>query len=210
MGEIHALSAFCENGESLVISGRKLRSIHRFRNKKLQELQRKMSKCQKGSRQWKTYNRAKQYILSKSERQLQDANHKVTSCFIKWCSEQQVKTIYVGDVSSVSKKSKKKKKASRKQRQKLSNWTVGKQVDYLKYKSKSKGMVLQEVSEAYSTQTCPVCHQRKKTTGRIYRCSCGYKRHRDVHGACNILTEQQVGRFTYLPQSKNTTYLRIA
>ncbi|MED0759091.1 hypothetical protein P4S96_18265, partial [Aneurinibacillus thermoaerophilus] len=37
-------------------------------NKKLAELQRKMSKCQKYSRQWKRYNRAKQYLLSKSKR----------------------------------------------------------------------------------------------------------------------------------------------
>lgn len=41
-------------------------SIKRLRNKKLAQLQRKMSKCKKGSNQWKKYHRAKQFIMSKS------------------------------------------------------------------------------------------------------------------------------------------------
>ncbi|MED0762372.1 transposase, partial [Aneurinibacillus thermoaerophilus] len=56
-GEIHTLAAVATTGDSLIVTGRKIRSIHRLRNKKLAELQRKMSKCQKYSRQWKRYNR---------------------------------------------------------------------------------------------------------------------------------------------------------
>ena len=59
-----------ENGDSLVITGRYMRSIHRLRNKKLKELQELMSRCKKGSKQWKKYNRAKKFVLSKSEAQL--------------------------------------------------------------------------------------------------------------------------------------------
>ncbi len=82
-GEIHAISSITETGQGIIITGRKCRSIKRFRNKKLAELQRKMSKCKKGSRQWKTYNRAKQYILSKSDAQLKDALHKTTKNFCR-------------------------------------------------------------------------------------------------------------------------------
>jgi putative transposase len=32
-GEIHTISAVNENGESIMITGRKMRSIHRLRNK---------------------------------------------------------------------------------------------------------------------------------------------------------------------------------
>lgn len=67
-GEIHTISSVHENGNTLIITGRKVRSIHRLRNKKLRELQKLMSRCKKHSRQWKKYNRAKQYILSKSEK----------------------------------------------------------------------------------------------------------------------------------------------
>jgi len=210
LGEIHSIASFHENGESIVISGRKLRSIHRLRNKKLGELQRKMSKCKKGSRQWKKYNKVKQFILSKSEQQIQDANHKITKSFIEWCIKQNVKTIYVGDVSSVSKKAKKKRKANRTQRQKLSNWNVGKQVTYLTYKGEAKGMLLKLVNEAYSTQTCPVCHSKKKPKGRTYSCHCNYSRHRDVHGASNILSEQLYVAYTFIPMNQETKYLRVA
>jgi putative transposase len=77
-GEIHTLSAFCENGQALIVTGRKIRAIHRLRNKKVVEIQRLQSKCKKGSRQWKSANDAKRYILSRSEKQLQDALHKAT------------------------------------------------------------------------------------------------------------------------------------
>jgi putative transposase len=50
-------------------------TIHWPRNK-LAELQKKMSKCTKYSCQWKKFNIAKLYILSKAENQLKDYNHK--------------------------------------------------------------------------------------------------------------------------------------
>jgi putative transposase len=50
VGEVHTIAAVTENGGNIIITGRKVRSIHRLRNKKLAELQRKMSKCTKGSK----------------------------------------------------------------------------------------------------------------------------------------------------------------
>ncbi|GED12415.1 hypothetical protein [Aneurinibacillus migulanus] len=47
MGEIYAFSSFCENGHASIITGRKLRSLHRLRNKKLADIQRLQSKCKK-------------------------------------------------------------------------------------------------------------------------------------------------------------------
>ncbi|SDG95153.1 transposase, IS605 OrfB family, central region [Aneurinibacillus thermoaerophilus] len=122
------------------MTGRKIRSIHRLRNKKLAELQRKMSKCQKYSRQWKRYNRAKQYLLSKSKRQLQDALHKTTKQFVEWVVAQQVNEVYLGDVEGVQRK--KKKKRSRCHNQRMSQWQVGKVKKYLTYKL--KGVLLND------------------------------------------------------------------
>jgi transposase len=42
-----------------------------------------------------------------------------------------------------------------------------------------------EVSEAYTSQTCPVCGARHKS-GRVYQC-CGHSVPRDVIGSINIL-----------------------
>ncbi|WP_416828220.1 RNA-guided endonuclease InsQ/TnpB family protein [Ectobacillus polymachus] len=210
MGEIHSFACVTENGQSVILSGRKLRSIHRFRNQKLKELQRLMSHCKKGSRQWKKYNRAKQYILSKSEAQLRDATHKNTKHLIDWCVEQSVHTLYVGDVRNVSKKTKQKKKANKGNRQKLSNWNVGQQVKYVKYKAEAKGIQVVLRNEAFTTQTCPVCKRLQKPKGRHYQCICGYNEHRDVHSAGNILTDALFGMFMPITCDKNPMYLRVA
>ncbi|WP_242976007.1 transposase [Desulfosporosinus sp. FKB] len=66
-----------------------------------------------------------------------------------------------------------------------------------------------KVDESYTTQTCPVCGRRKKTSSRNYRCTCGYREHRDIHGAKNILSNYKYGVFreVYVEEPK---YLRIA
>jgi putative transposase len=209
-GEIHTLSAFAEGGEAVIITGRKVRSIHRLRHKKIAEIQRLQSKCKKRSRQWKKYQKAKRYVLSKSEKQLQDALHKTTKQFVDWCIKQLVSDVYMGNPEGVQRNTRKKKKATRKQAQRLSNWSFGKVKKYLQYKLAMRGIQLQEVDESYTSQTCPVCKKRKKVSSRNYRCSCGYQEHRDVHGARNILAKSLYGEIEHLDVSTKRTYLRIA
>ncbi len=108
-GEIHSIAAVCENNQGLIITGRKLRSIKRLRNKKLQELQKKMSPCQKHSRQWKKYRRAMNYVLSKSEAQLKDGLHKTSRLFVDWCLENNAKEVVAGDVEGVQRNTSRKK-----------------------------------------------------------------------------------------------------
>ena len=214
LGEIHTIASVCDNGQGVIITGRKIRSLKRLRNKKLKELQKKMAKCQKGSRQWKTYRRALNYILSKSDAQLTDALHKTTREFVNWCLENKVKEVVVGNVEGIERhtsprKKKNQHKRSRKHNQKMSQWQFGRTTTYLHYKLAAEGISLQKVDESYTTQTCPVCGRRKKTSSRNYSCPCGYLEHRDIHGAKNILSKYKYGEFQelYLDELK---YLRIA
>jgi putative transposase len=210
LGEIHSIAAFREQGEALIVTGRKLRSIHRLRNKKLAELNHLQSKCKKGSHQWKKYQKAKRYVLSKSARQLQDALHKTTKQFVDWCVIQSVSDVVMGDPEGVQRHTRKKKKASRRQAQKVSNWSFGKIKAYLTYKLERLGIQLHLVEEAYTSQTCPVCKKRKKISSRNVVCPCGYQEHRDVHGARNILSKELYGEMRHLDVATKLTYLRIA
>ncbi len=124
-GEIHSIASVTENGDSLIISGRHMRSIHQSRNKKLKELQELMSRCKKGSRQWKKYNRTKKYVLSKSSAQLENALHKTTKQFVDWCLQHDINHVVMGDVEGVERNSKKNR--NKKINQKLSNWSFGHQ-----------------------------------------------------------------------------------
>ena len=204
-GEIHSIVSVNENGDSLVITGRYMRSIHRLRNKKLKELQERMNRCEKGSKQWRKYNRAKKFVLSKSNAQLEDALHKTTKQFVEWCLEKEVNHVVMGNPEGVQRNTKKKRRKD--VNQKLSNWSFGKLYSLLEYKLKAKGITIEKVDESYTSQTCPVCGNRKKSNNRNYRCKCGYQEHRDIHGARNILTKTLHGKMTYFPID-HPTYLR--
>ena len=208
LGEIHTISAYTSNKHSLIITGRKMRSVHRFRNKKIAELQKLMSKCKKGSRQWKKYNRAKKYILSKSANQIKDTLHKTTKQFVDFCLEYNIKEVVVGKVEGVQRNTKKKKRKST--NQKISNWNFGKLKKYLKYKLEAQGIFLSEIDESFTSQTCPVCSRKKKTSTRNYKCKCGYSAHRDLHGARNILSKHLYGDIRYIGEIEDFKYLRIA
>ena len=111
----------------------------------------------------------------------------------------------MGNVEGVQRNTKKKRR--KEANQKLSNWSFGKLYSLLKYKLKAKGITIEKVDESYTSQTCPVCGNRKKSNNRNYHCKCGYKEHRDIHGARNILTKTLYGEMTYFP-IHHPTYLR--
>jgi putative transposase len=208
LGEIHSIASYCDNGEAIIITGRRLRSINRLRNKKLAELQKLMSKCTKGSRQWKKYKKAKQYVLSKSENQLRDCAHKTSKQFVDWCRSNGVKEVAVGDVDGVQRNTRHKKKKT--VTQKLSNWNFGKLQQYLKYKLNVQGINMIKQEERYTTQQCPCCGRHHKPSGRNYSCKCGYKAHRDIHAARNILSKRLNGKILYIGDISNIKYERIA
>lgn len=215
LGEIHSIVASTEEGYATIITGRKLRSINRFKNKKLKEISIKQSRCKKYSRKWKKLQQAKRWILHKAEAQVRDLTHKITKNFVDWAVDHNVKHVYCGNPEGVqrntSKRNKKRKrKCSKKTNQKLSNWNFGTVMKYLEYKLAAKRISFEKISEAYSTQTCPVCGRRKKPSGRTYSCECGYREHRDVHGSHNILSLGLHGKFQYIGTIKKTKYLRSA
>ena len=186
LGEIHSIAATTTQNQAIIITGRKLRAVNRLRNKKVAQIQQLMSKCKKGSRQWKKYNKAKEYVLSKSEAQLKDALHKTTRNFVAWCLQSQVKTVVIGKVEGVQRNTKKKR--TRLVNQKLSNWSFGQIEKYLEYKLAVYDIEIVKQEESYTTQQCPCCQRRKKTSSRNYACPCGYHEHRDIHGSKNILS----------------------
>ena len=63
---------------------------------------------------------------------------------------------------------------------------TGKTRETITYKAQREGMTIKLMDEAYSSQTCPRCGKRNKTCSRNYKCSCGFRYHRDGVGAINI------------------------
>ena len=194
------------NGNAVIITGRQTRSYKRFRNKKQAELRRKMSKCTKYSNQWWKYQKAMDKLKYKTDNKSNDALHKITKHYEDYCVINNIKTVYYGDLDSLTRNSKKNKKGGRMVRQKLAQWEYGELIRLLEPKLSKYGIELIKVKEYYTSQRCPSCGGLNKPRGRNYTCDCGYVQHRDMVGAMNILRVNSGYHVKYYKQLK---YLQI-
>lgn len=190
LGEIHAVTVATED-KDLLVSGRAIRSISQFRVKVLAELSKKMSRCKKGSRQWKRYKQARNRIRQTSKNQLEELEHKTTKEVVSFLVEEQVTHFVIGNVSGIEKGTKqneqKKRKNNKVRRQQLSLWNQGKIKQKLTYKAMLMGIEVEETEESYTSQDCPFCKGRHQANGRHFICSVHKTEiHRDVNGAQNI------------------------
>jgi putative transposase len=193
MGEIHAIS-ITDGKEATVISGRELRSVKRRRNKRVAQISRLQSRCQKGSRRWQRLQFVKSKVIAECERRTRDLNHKITRVAVDWCIEHDVKTLAIGDVTGISQNTNNEKRLNRKNRQKIGQWEFYKQRQYLEYKCEEVGIETTLESERDTSKTCPKCGHKHKPTGRNYNCpACKLKMHRDVVGAVNIRAKHLTG-----------------
>lgn len=189
LGEIHPVT-ITDGSLSAVISCRELRSAKQHTNKRLAKFQKAQSRHKKNSRRWKKLQQHKSRFLDRQRRRIRDIEHKTSHEVMLWAKEQQIGTLVIGDVRTVSNG----KRLSKKSQQKISNWSHGKMRTYIGYKVEGVGIaVVDNIDEAYTSQTCACCGNRHKPKGRVYTCpTCGSIVHRDVQGAANILS-----RFLY-------------
>jgi len=205
-GEIHSISSIDNNGDAVIITGRKIRSIKRLQNKEQAKLRSKRDKLTKGSRQYKKYSRAIYKLKLKTDRQILDCVHKISKLYLDYCIENNISKVYYGDLDSCTRGHH--GKFNGYTNQKLRDWCYGLLTLQLENKLSRYGIELVKVSEAFSSQTCPHCGERHKPSGRNYICQCGYEQHRDLVGAMNILNFN--GKDIHIERYKNLKYLRIA
>ncbi|WP_083277885.1 RNA-guided endonuclease InsQ/TnpB family protein [Colwellia sp. PAMC 20917] len=196
LGVIH-LAAMTDGETSEIIVGRGLRSLIQYRNKKLAEFSRLLSKCKKGSRRSRKLRVAKAKMLFRNDNQQRNLLHHASKQMIDYCVKQQAGMLVVGDCINMSKNARKKKKGSRRSNQMNSNNPLGQLLTYLKYKGKFQGVELDKIGEQYTTQTCPKCGHRHKPSGRNYQCKnpeCDFIGVRDLVGSANIKNKFENGR----------------
>lgn len=211
LGEIHTITSVDTLENTQIITGRRLRSYQRFRNKELGKLQKKLSKCKKNSRNYKKYRQAIQKLMSKSNRKISNELHKTSKMYINYLVENNIQNVVVGDLTKYNMNLKNIKGSGK--LQKLVQWNHGQLMNMLNYKSKRYDIRITEISEKYTSQTCPCCSNKYKPTGRNYICKvCGFTLHRDIVGAYNILSKYiNNGEIKKMDlKLKELKYLRIA
>ena len=204
LGEIHPMAVANDQGHVLIVTARQLRSLNRYRNKRLGVFSRHQAAKVKRSRSWKRLQRRKNKFLAKNERQRRDIEHKITRAVVNHAVAEKAGKVVVGDIRDIADG----KRLNRQSQQKLGNWSHGQQVEYLTYKLSAEGIIFERQNEAFSTQTCPKCGALHKPRGRVYRCpSCGFVAPRDSVGACNQESKALFEEFGHVVPA-STKYLR--
>ena len=206
LGEINIAAVTVESGESLVVSGRALRSVKQLRNKRQALLTSLLSRCKPGSKRQRRLLRSKTRSSAKLYRQQRDILHKASRQVVEFCEDNGVQEIAVGDVRAIQDQV----ALGAKTDQKISQWAHGRFVKYLTYKAAQYGMLVKQIPEDYSTRTCSFCGRvaRDAPRGRVYTCpGCGAVIHRDVNGASNICSRARHGSYACV-QAQTIKYLR--
>ena len=93
-----------------------------------------------------------------------------------------IQTLVIGDVRDIRQSI----DYGKKNNQKLHQWNFGSTRQKLEYKCAKAGINACLITEEYTSQECLSCRKRNKPKKRNYRCSCGFRFHRDGVGANNI------------------------
>jgi putative transposase len=205
LGEIHSITSIDNNGNAIIITGRKLRSIKYFRNKELGKLRSRLSKCVKNSKNYCNIRKTIKKLASKTERKVLDAVHKISKLYLDYCLENQISKVYYGDLDSCTRNTK--ERTGKVIGEKLNQWNYGLLMLQLENKLSRYDIKLVKVPEYYTSKKCPHCLTLNNPQGRNYICECGYKQHRDINGSINILNDNSQ---YHIERYQNLKYLQIA
>ena len=140
-----------------IINGRNSRAIKRQRNRAVDQLKRKISRCKNGSYKHRRLIKAKKKVQSKAKLALRDFDHQVSHKAANHVITHRSGAVVPSDVRGIECYAK--KRIGRHSRQQLSQCSRGIQERYLQEKTQ---LELVHQDECYFSQTCPMCKTHKR------------------------------------------------
>ena len=119
----------------------------------------------------------------KEQRWMQDQDHKISRQVVNFAIQNNVSEIRMEKLANIRKTA----RTSRKNEKNLHTWSFYRLARYIEYKAHMEGIRVEYVNPKYTSQKCPVCSILNKAKDRNYECACGFKHHRDLVGAKNII-----------------------
>ena len=126
------MTAIDNNGNAVIITNRKVRSLVRLKDKREGEILSLRSKCVENSNRYRHYTKAIYKIKAEFDRKIRDAIHKQTKLFLDYCIKNNVGKIFYGDLDTTTRNSK--GRLSKKINHKLNMWRFGQLVLQLENK----------------------------------------------------------------------------
>lgn len=190
LGILVPATGYCSNGKVKFFgNGRK----NKYTRRKFKTLRQKLGKLKK--------TKAIKTINNKEQRIMNDLDHKVSREIVNFAKNNNASIIKLEQLSNIRCTT----RTSRKNAKNIHNWSFYRLANYIEYKARLEGIIVEYVNPAFTSQTCPSCKTRNKAQGRKYECACGYKRHRDLVGAINISTSEKIEEKKKSSKQKKTT-----
>jgi len=123
-------------------------------------------------------------LNNKEQRWMKDKDHKISRQIVNHAIDKDISTIRIEQLANIRETT----RTSRKNEKNLHTWSFYRLSQYIEYKAKLSGIKVEYVNPKYTSQHCPNCSKRNKANDRRYFCSCGFKSHRDIVGAMNIIS----------------------
>ena len=118
----------------------------------------------------------------KEQRIMRDIDHKLSHDIVETAVGHHVKVIKLERLQNIRSTT----RTSRKNNHSLHNWSFYRLAQFIEYKARLAGILVEYVNPAYTSQTCPICGHIHHANDRNYTCKCGFHIHRDLLGAMNI------------------------
>ena len=126
---------------------------------------------------------------NKERRWMKDFNHKLSRRIINFALSVKAGIINLENLKHIRTTA----KTNHRQRQRLGNtlhnWPFDQLKQFIEYKAKELGILVNLIDPAYTSQECPICHHIDylSRNGIYFHCrACGYRSHADRVGAMNI------------------------
>jgi len=119
----------------------------------------------------------------KEQRWMKDKDHKISREIINFAIRNNVSVIRLEKLTNIRNTA----RTSRKNEKNLHTWSFYRLAQFIEYKANLAGIAVEYVDPKYTSQICPNCATQNKAKDRKYKCSCGYRTHRDRVGAINII-----------------------
>lgn len=183
LGVKRLISYYTEQGKSLTIGSQRWFRQWQHYNVLISKEQSYLTKLNR-----RTSNKLSRLYRRRSKWQKQLFDNVVAKLF-KHIRKHNIQRVFVGDVTGIRNNDSKGKVVN----SMINNyWSYDKLFHKIDSKAEENGVLLEHITEEYTTRTCPVCghEDRKNVKDRQFSCkSCGFQADRDVVGARNILTK---------------------
>jgi putative transposase len=181
LGLANFATCVATTGPAFIVEGRGLKAFNQWWNKEKARIQARYD------RQGLRMGPQLAYLLRKRDHFLRNYMAQAVSYLVKFCLQHQLRTIIVGELTGIKHGA----KLGRVTNQQFQAIPFGLFKTKLRAKCEAYGIEYIEVSEAYTSQTCSRCRQRRPAN-RVHRgwyvCQqCDLRLNADINGALNIL-----------------------